>query len=454
MKIVIAGAGEVGFHLAKLLSNEALNIIVVDLNKEKLAQIESQIDVLTHRGDCASFKTMQEIGINETDILIAVTELQNTNLMSCLIAKKSGCKKVIARVTNPEYLERQNILALQRAGIDMMISPEELAAREIFNLIEESVFNEAHSFDNGALNLFGIILDKKAHILNKTVKEVSEMFGDKISFIPIFIIRSNAYNYEHIIPRGSTQYRLDDHVYFIALESAKEMIYKISGKSHQNLSEVMIMGGGRIATKTARLLKDAKHNVKIIEREKDRAYDLADTFHDILIIHGDGRDGDLLEEEGIAETDAFVAITGRSETNIMACLLAKTKGVKKTIALVENTDYIHLSQEIGIDGFINKKLMAANAIFKHIRKGKVLDVTNLYDLQAEVLEFRVDENSKIAYMKISDLKFPKNAIVGGVIREGKGYIPSKDFVIHPYDRVVVFSQPDSIDRVEEYFEIR
>lgn len=453
MKIIIAGAGEVGFHIAKLLSNESQNIVVMDMNKEKLAKIESQIDVLTHRGDCASFQTLEEVGIAETDILIAVTDLQNTNLMSALIAKKSGCKKVIARVTNPEFLERKNIVAMKRAGIDMLISPEELAANEIFNLIEESVFSEVHSFDNGALNLFGVILDKNSTILDKTVKEVADIYEDKINFIPIFIIRSGENgDYETIIPRGQTVYKKEDHVYFIALESAKEIIYKILGKKHQNLSDVMILGGGRIGVKTARLLKESSHDVKIIERSKTRAYDLADQHHDILILHGDGRDSDLLEEEGISEVDAFIAVTGRSETNIMACLLAKSKGVKKTIALVENTDYIHLSQVIGIDGFINKKLMAANAIFKHIRKGKVLDVTNLYDLQAEVLEFKVDEGSRISYTKISDLHFPKQAIVGGIVRNGKGYIPTKNFIIQPNDRVVVFSQPGCINKVEEYFE--
>ncbi|MGI9525549.1 MAG: Trk system potassium transporter TrkA [Weeksellaceae bacterium] len=452
MKIIIAGAGEVGFHLAKLLSNESLNITVIDTDKEKLAKIETQLDVLIHRGDCASFQTLKEIGVAETDIFIAVTQLQNTNLMAALIAKKSGSKKVIARVTNPEFLERQNIAALNRAGIDMMISPEELAANEIFHLIEESVFSEVHSFDNGALNLFGAVLSNKSTILNKTVKETADEFGDKINFIPILVIRSIEGGYETIVPRGQTVYRENDHVYFIALETAKEIMYRLVGKEHQILTDAMILGGGRIGTKTARLLKDRNHNVKIIEYDKDKAYELADEYHDIMVLHGDGRDSDLLEEEGISEVDAFVAVTGRSETNIMACLLAKSKGVKKTIALVENMDYIHLSQEIGIDGFINKKLMAASAIFKHIRKGKVLDVTNLYDLKAEVLEFRVDENSKIANKTVCEVHFPKNAIIGGVVRNGKGHIPTKGFEIRPNDRVVVFSQPNSIKKVEEFFE--
>lgn len=453
MKIIIAGAGEVGFHIAKLMSNEALDIIVVDTDKEKLAKIESQIDVLTHKGDCASFNVLEEIGADKADIFIAVTQLQNTNLMAAFIAKKIGCKKVVARVTNPEFLERKNIIALNRAGVDMLISPEELAANEIFNLVEESVFSEVHSFENGALNLFGVVLDEKAIVLNQTVKQMAEKYGDNINFIPIFIIRSSENGYETLVPRRQTIYQKDDHVYFIALESAKEVIYEILGKQHQALSDVMILGGGRIGTKTAKLLKEHKHNVKIIELNPEKSSELAEDLHDILILNGDGRDSDLLEEEGISETDAFIAVTGRSETNIMACLLAKSKGVKKTIALVENTDYIHLSQEIGIDGFINKKLMAANAIFKHIRRGKVLDVTNLYDLQAEVLEFKVEENSKIAYKKINDLKFPKKAIIGGIVRDGKGYIPTKSLEIRPLDRVVVFSQPECINKVEAYFDI-
>ncbi|MXV37388.1 Trk system potassium transporter TrkA [Flavobacteriaceae bacterium Ap0902] len=452
MKIIIAGAGEVGYHIAKLLSNESQNITVIDMDKEKLSRIEHQLDVLTHRGDCASFNTLVDIGVQDADILIAVTQLQNTNLMSALIAKKLGCKKVIARVTNPEFLERRNRTALERAGIDMLISPEELAANEIFNLVEESIFSEVHSFDDGALNLLGVTLSSKSTLINKTVKEASEVFNDKINFIPILIIRTIDNGYETIIPRGQTTYLQNDHVYFIALETAKEIIYQLVGKVKHNLSDVMVLGGGRIGTKTAQLLKDHKHDIKIIEYDKTKAYELADEYHDIMVLHGDGRDSDLLEEEGISEVDAFVAVTGRSETNIMACLLAKSRGVKKTIALVENMDYIHLSQEIGIDGFINKKLMAANAIFKHIRRGKVLDVTNLYDLKAEVLEYRVDESSKIAHKRIEDLQFPNDAIIGGIVRNGKGFIPTQDFEIKPLDRVVVFSQPQSLAKVEEFFE--
>lgn len=452
MKIIIAGAGEVGYHIAKLMSQESLNITVVDPKKENLERIENMLDVMTHRGDGSSFKVLEEIGAKDCDIFIAVTQLQNTNLMAALIAKKLGAKKVVARVTNPEFLERKNIIAMKRAGIDTLISPEELAANEIVNLVEESVFKESHQFENGVLNLFGVVIGEESSILGKTVKEVADMYGNAISFMPIFVIRTKKNEYETLVPRGDTVYQKDDHIYFIALDSAREIIYRLLGKSKEALVDVMVLGGGRIGTKTAILLKELNHSIKIIERNKGKAFDLADDLRDILVLHGDGRDTDLMNEEGISEVDAFVAVTGRSETNIMACLLAKAKGVKKTIALVENTDYIHLSQEIGIDSFINKKLMAANEIFKHVRKGKVLDVTNLYDLKDEVLEYKVEDSSRIANVSINDLHFPREPIIGGVVRNGKGYIPTKDFVIKPMDRVVVFSKPGCLKKVEEYFE--
>lgn len=451
MKIVIAGAGEVGFHIAKLLSKEAQDIIIIDTDKDKLNKIESLLDVMIVRGDATSFQLMEDVKISETDIFIAVTQLQNTNLMASFIAKRSGAKKVIARITNPELLERKNQINFQRAGIDMLISPEELAANEIANLIEESVFNDMHSFGNNALNLFGIILGRKAKFINRTVKDIADTFGEKLNFTPIFIIRPHSNGFASIVPNEETFYREGDHVYFIALKTAREYIIDYLGKKDEVLSDVMILGGGRIGKKTAQILGEYNHNLKIIERDSSRAEDLADQLDDVLVVNGDGRDSDLLDEEGISEVDAFVALTGRSETNIMACLLAKSKGVKKTIALVENTEYLHLGQDIGIDGFINKKLMAANSLFKHVRRGKVLDVMNIFDLPAEVLEYRVKEDSRIANKMIKNIHLPKEVVIGGVIRKNEGYIPKKDFEILPHDRIVIFSRSETIKEVEQLF---
>lgn len=453
MRIVIGGAGEVGFHLAKWLSKELLDVIVIDTDKKNLQTIESNLDVMVHRGDITSFDTLREIKIDQTDIFISVTQLQNTNLTAALIAKKMGAKRTIARIENPEFLRRENAIPVQRIGIDVLISPEQLAALEIHQLIEESAFNTMHTFTHGELKLFGTILDKDCKVLDKSVGEVADSFKQAPHFMPIAMIRNNAKGgYETLIPSDDTLYQLNDQVYFIALKHATAEIYNLLGKKQEFFKNVIVLGGGSIGKKTVSLLKDSKHSVKLIEKDQNRAFDLADEFSNVLVINGDGRDGDLLEEEGISNSDAFIAVTGSSETNIMSCLVAKSKGVKKTIALVENMDYIHLSQEVGINAFINKKLLAADSIFRYIRKGDIVDVTGLSDIDAEVMEFKVDENSLVTNKTIQEIKFPKDSIVCGIVRKSEGYIPTADFRIESGDHVVVFVQPTAISKIGKFFQ--
>jgi trk system potassium uptake protein TrkA len=453
MKIVIGGAGEVGFHLAKWLSKEMQDVTVIDTDKDKLHNIEANLDVLVHRGDITSFDALRAIKADQADIFITVTQLQNTNLTSALIAKKMGAKRTIARITNPEFLRRENAVPVQRIGIDVLISPEQLAAVEIHQLVEESAFNMTHAFANGELKLFGTMLDKDCKILGKQVREVIDVSKKEPHFMPIAIIRNNERG-EHvtIIPRGDTVYQLNDQVYFIALKHATADIYNILGKKQEFFKNVIVLGGGSIGKKTVMLLKQSNHSVKLIERDRNKAFDLADELNNILVINGDGRDGDLLEEEGIGNADAFIAVTGSSETNIMSCLVAKSRGVRKTIALVENMDYIHLSQEVGISAFINKKLLAADSIFRYIRQGDVLDITGLSDVDAEVMEFKVDEFSPIANKTLKEIKFPKESIVGGIVRNNQGFIPTSDFRIVSGDRVVVFVQPSAISKIGKYFQ--
>lgn len=453
MKIVIGGAGEVGFHLAKWLSKEMLNVIVVDTDKENLHTIESSLDVMTHRGDITSFDTLREIKIDEADIFICVTQLQNTNLTAALIAKKMGAKRTIARISNPEFLRRENAIPVQRIGIDVLINPEQLAAMEAHQLVEESAFNTMHTFTHGELKLFGTQLDEDCKVLGKQVRDVIDVSKQTPHFMPIAIMRTNEKgHYETIIPRGDTVYQLNDQVYFIALKNATAEIYQILGKKQEFYKNIIVLGGGSIGKKIVSMLKENKHNVKLIEKDRNKAFDLADELSNILIINGDGRDGDLLEEEGIANSDAFIAVTGSSETNIMSCLVAKSKGVKKTIALVENMDYIHLSQEVGINAFINKKLLAADSIFRYIRKGEIVDITGLSDVDAEVMEFRVDETSIVVGKTLREIKFPKDSIVGGIVRNKEGFIPTADFRIEAGDHVVVFVQPEAISKIGKYFQ--
>lgn len=357
MKIIIGGAGEVGFHLAKLLSNEMNDIVIMDMDKEKLAMIENSLDVMAYRGDITSFKALREVGVDEADMFISVTHLQNTNITSASIAKDLGAKRTLARISNPEFLHKENQLWVQGMGIDALISPEKLAADEIYSLVQQSAFNAMHPFANGQLFMVGTVLDKDCKILDKKYKEmyITAKGGDENLLIPIAIIRSNERGeYKTIIPEPDTDFRIDDHVYFIVKKSGILEIYKILGKKQEYFKNVIVLGGGSIGVKTSKLLKENKHNVKLLEINRNKAFDLADELNNILIINGDGRDGELLTEEGISDSDAFIAVTGSSETNIMSCLLAKSKGVKKTIALVENIDYIHLSHEVGINAFINK----------------------------------------------------------------------------------------------------
>ncbi len=454
MKIIIGGAGEVGFHLAKLLSNEMNDIVIVDMDKDKLSMIENSLDVMAFRGDITSFKALRDVGVKDADMFISVTHLQNTNLTSASIAKELGATRTLARISNPEFLYKENQFWVQGMGIDALISPEKLAADEIYSLVQQSAFNAMHPFANGQLFMVGTVLDKDCKILDKPYKDMylTTKGGMENLFTPIAIIRSNERGeYKTIIPEAETEFRIDDHVYFIVKKSGILEIYKMLGKKQEYFKNIIVLGGGSIGVKTAKILKENKHNVKLIEIDRNKAFDLADELNNILIINGDGRDGELLIEEGISDSDAFIAVTGSSETNIMSCLLAKSRGVKKTIALVENIDYIHLSQEVGINAFINKKLLTADSIFRYIRQGSVMDVTGISDLDAEVLEFRIHEDSEIAFKKVSEFPFKEGAIIAGITRRNDGFIPTNDFIIEPKDHVVVFSQANLIPKVTKYF---
>ncbi len=447
MKIIIAGAGDVGFHLAKLLSYESQDTYVIDTDGEKLHYINNHLDVITKKGDATSIKLLQEIGIESTDLLLAVTESQNTNFTVSVIGKSLGAKKTIARIDNPEFLKNDPI-DFKKFGVDFMISPEELAAEEIKMLLHQSSFNDTVTFENGLFNVMGTTLDYKSPILGKSVKEAREIFST-VDFIIIAIKREGVS--QTIIPRGDTEFKLNDQVYFSVPHYSVDSLYPIVGKEHLTIKNVMILGGSSIGSKTARNLCKENFNVTLIEKQREKSLLLAEELNETLLIHGDGRDIELLEEENIREMDAFVAVTGDSETNIMSCLVAKSKGVKKTIALVENMDYINISQTIGINTLINKKLIAASSIFKHIRKGEILALANLHNIDAEIFEFEVLPGAKVTKKILKELKFPRDAVFGGVIRNGKAYISDGDFQILNGDKVIVFCLPDAIPIVEDLF---
>lgn len=449
MKIIIAGAGEVGFHLAKLLSYESQEITLIDIDKENLTYANEHLDIRVIKGDVTSIAILKEARIDTSELFIAVTSSETTNITACVLAKQLGAKRTIARISNSEFIDNKDEVGFTKFGIDELISPESLAAAEIELLLNQYGFNDTYEFEEGALMMLSLRLSRTASFVGKTVKEAAQVFPE-LHFIPIAIQRFGT-QYT-IIPRGDTQFKEGDKVVFVTSKGGDDELFELSGRVRAEVKNVMILGGSKIGFKTTKDLCESKFNVKLIEKDKDTAFELADDLPHALVINGDGRNVELLEEENISEMDAFISVTGNSETNIMSCLVAKSKGVRKTIALVENMDYYQLSQSIGIDTLINKKLLAANNIFRYIRKGEVLAMTKLNNMNAELLEFEVNSpNSKITKKPIKDLDFPRSAIIGGIIRNETGIIPLGSFKIQEGDKVVVCCLPRSITKVESFF---
>lgn len=448
MKIIIAGAGEVGFHLAKLLSYESQEITLIDTDKESLAYADSHLDIKVIRGDATSIAILREANVDICDLLIAVTASETTNITICVLAKQLGAKRTIARISNTEFISNKEEIGFTRFGIDELISPEALAASEIELSLRQSSFSDTYEFEEGALTMASLTLSKEASFVGKTIKDAAKIFPE-IHFIPIAIQRQGT-QYT-LIPRGDTIFREGDNVVFITSEGGAEELCRLTGKTNTDIKSVMILGGTEIGFKAARDLSKKGFNVKLLEGDKERAFEIADKLPNVLVIKSDGRKVDVLDEESIGDMDAFIAVGDNSETNIMSCLVAKSKGVKKSVALVENMDYFELSHSIGIDTLINKKLLAANSIFRYIRKGEVVAMTKLNNMNAELLEFEVKSTSAICDKLIKHIDFPRSAIIGGVIRGNVGYIALGDFKIQEGDKVVVCSLLRSIKGVEKLF---
>ena len=445
MKIIIAGAGDVGFHLAKMLSHEDHDIILIDREDDRLSNAESHLDVSVIKGNSISIQLLEQAGIREADLMIAATSSEETNITSAIIAKHLGAKRTIARITNPEFQIDKEKLDLNQLGIDSMVFPEDLAAAEIMRLIERSSLTDSFEFGDGKLSLTGLILEKKAPLVGLNLIEAVKL-KPELEFTVVAIQRGN----RTLIPRGDTEFKANDHVYFISLPESVDELMILAGKEEIDIRKIMILGGSLIGREFAKRAQSA-YKVKIIDFDKDKCYELADELTNSMVIHGDGSNVEFLEEEGIEEMDAFVAVTGDSETNIISCLVAKNHGVKRTIALVENIDYISLSQNIGIDTLINKKMITVNNIFRYVREGTVASLTSLHGVDSEILEFIVHRACNIADTPIKKLKFPRDAIIAGVIREGDGFIANGDTYIEPGDRVVVFTLPAAVHKVEKFF---
>ena len=443
MKIVIAGAGEVGTHLAKMLSKDEHDIILFDDDQEKLDSISATLDVLTISGGAISISDLKDAGVGNCDLFIGVTPLEDRNIVACQLAKHLGAKKTIARIDNQEFLFPQNHDYFRSLGIDELIYPEHLAAKEIVTNLKQTSMRQIYEFTGGRLVLFAVKIRENAAMRGIPLKELRSSACD---FVVVAISRDS----ETIIPHGDDIIKVDDLVFFVAKPTTVEMILQKAGKEKFVIKNVMILGGSRIAMKTALRLGDG-FNIKIIEQNKERAIKVTSKVSNALVIHGDGRDLELLRSEGIEQMDAFISVTGNSETNILSCQLAKKMGVKRTIAEVENIDYIDFAEKIGIGGVINKKLLAASYIYRYTMNAEVIHVKCLTATDAEALEFIAREGSKVTKCILRDLDFPKEATIGGYIRHDQGFIASGSTQIHPGDKVVVFTRPAALKKLSKYF---
>jgi trk system potassium uptake protein TrkA len=445
MRIIIAGMGDVGYHLAKELSNESHDIIAIDTNQQRLTHTDSMTDILSVNGSATSLSILRQANTDKADLFIAVTSSEETNIASAILAKKMGAKKTITRISNEEYLSNEVKINFNEIGIDFMIYPEALVVQETVNLIKRTAATDLLEFEGGKLSVMGLRLDKNAPIVHKTLNEVAKEYPN-VDFRIVAIYR----NFRTIIPMGKDKFLPNDQVFVITKPEGIEMILKLAGKENINFNNIMILGGSKIGRGVAKLLPE-EMTVKLIESDEDKTFSLADELPRTLVIHGDGRDIDLLAQEGIIDVDAFVAVTEDAETNIISCLMAKHLGVKKAIALVDKTDYVPLTQTIGLDSLINKKLNAATNILQYIRRGEVLAQSSLEGIDAQLFEYEAQDNTPVIKKKVKDLDFPKEAIIGGIVRGDESFIVVGDSQILPNDKVVIFSLPAGIKKLEKLF---
>jgi trk system potassium uptake protein len=447
LNIVILGLGQVGSHLAQVLSRESHNIVAVDSNPATCRESDECLDIKVLHGQGSDHRILEAAGIEHADMLIAVTGNDETNVLACAMAARYGVRQKIARIRNRRYYESPERFTLADWGVDLAIQPEIETAKEIVLLVKRSAATDVLEFAGNTVQLIGVRIDASCPLVHKTLEAVSREYPDKV-FRVVAILRGT----ETIIPGGNDIYQNRDQVFIIAAAADIPGIIALLGKSDEKLEQIMILGGGRIGRATARMLDEEKDlAIKLIDSDAERAQALADELKRTLVIHGDGRDFNLLATEGILETDALVAATGDEETNILTSLLAKHLGVTKTIALVNRREYLPLMAPIGVNAAVNTNLITSNAILRLIRRGDVVSLATLSGLDAQAVEYLAHAESRITRKPLSKINFPDGAILGAVTRGEEVIIPVGETRIRPDDHVIVFSLPRALPEVDKLF---
>jgi len=446
MNIIIAGDGEVGFYLAKSLSQLDYNITVVDPHSELLHRLERDTDLLTITGDSSSPRVLEEANVGSCDLFLAVLHDESINLVTCILAKKLGAGKTVARISNAELLTPKHREMFRDLGVDEMVCPERIAAKEITNLLNHTVATEFFDFSGGLLTMYLIRLEEQSPVVNKSVKELNQIYSTLQVRIVAILRHGNT-----IIPHADTVFQPGDMAYIISKANQMDAVKRLAGASDFGIKNVMIAGGGRIGRYAAMTLENEKR-ITLVEQDRARCKSLSTLLTKTLIINGDATDIELLKNEGLSTNDAFIAVTDSSETNVLTCLHARRLGIHRTIALVENTGFINISQDIGIDTIINKKLITASYIARFIVKGDAISSKWLSGTNAELIEFVVSKHAEATKRTIGELRLPEgSATIGGIIRGRETLLPSRDTQLREKDKVIVFALPNVMDKVSKLF---
>ncbi len=443
MHIVIAGAGQVGYHIAKQLSEEKKNIVLIEKNREKAAFASENLDCMVINGEATNVDTLKDAGCDKADMFIAVTNSDEINIISCLLASsKFKVPKKIARLRNLEYFEPFNLS--QDIGIDYVINPEIEAARSIVNSVNLGASSDIIIFEDIDVQMRGVFINRDSPFCDKTLLEIRNMFDGE--FIVSGIKRENG---ELVIPGGMTEVRAGDYIYIVARRSTLDRLLELVGKSRIQIRDIAIFGGTRIGVMVATGLKGKRRNIKIIEKEYERCKDIARTCDHVTVIQGDASDAMIFEEENIDRFDVVISVTESEEVNLLSALYAKNIGTKRSIALIDKHNYANMATRLNIDAVVSPKLSAVSSILKFIRKGNIVGLYSIFGGEAEAIELNVSKDSNLAGKAIKELKLPENSLIIAINRKNRNIIPSGDFVIEPEDRMVIFAKKEDLPVIEK-----
>jgi trk system potassium uptake protein TrkA len=446
MKVLIVGAGEVGFHLAERLSEENQDVVLIEADPERADFASQQLDVLTKVGNGASLPVLEDAGIKGARMLLAVTSQDEVNLISCLAASRLGVEFTIARVSNPEYYQRGSVLSGDQLGIDLLINPERECAWETYQLLQAAAATDVAQFADGRVELLGVRVKQGAPVEGRTLAEIGTELED-FHYNTVAIQREGA----TIIPRGQDRILAGDQIYVLAPTDEAPEIHRLAGYEGFSLRRVMIAGGSAEGEYLAELLEKNGVECTILDHDRRRCLELAERLPHSLVLHADATDLELLEMEGVSGIDGFVASTSHDETNMLASLLAKSVGARKVVSLIHKFDYLPIVPKVGIDAAVSPRMSTVNAILRYVRRGRVMTVAALKGTGAEAIEFNMGSHARVLNTPLRDLHLPKGALIGTILRGEEIILPRGDDMILVGDEVIVFTLPDAVSEIERLF---